>query len=178
MGISFLVPKDTTELRVRITWGDYARIERADEDDDGDGASNLVWQRTPREEKILVTLTGDYERPPINVPNSGGLQLYVVEQAIAHARIRRITSRQPPDPFSLFLVNHRKPIVDDKPTRDAPAPPSPDGASPDGSSEDDGRGDEGAPRVVPASADTAFVHQAAHRSAVRPLRGTSRTCAE
>ena len=160
MGISFLVPNDTTELKVQVTWGDYARIEDPEEDDDDDGVPDLVWQRTPREETLPVTLTGEYERAPINVPNSGGLQLYVIEQAITAPELAEHIPTGTRS-VSLFLVNHREPIEDERLEREAKASPAADGAAAEDGALQAGAEaqEEPAPRAIPASADTAYAFQ-------------------
>lgn len=105
MGLSFLVPKEARELSVTVRWGDYAPA-------DAEGANEpsvTVWRRTPREVAIPVGLSASREAVPIDVPDSGGLQLHVIERPISAGDLEE---HIPPGTrsVSIFLVNHREPI--------------------------------------------------------------------
>lgn len=111
MGLSFLVPAATTSLDVVVCWGDYEPGEIRDSED----KAIPVWQRTPREARVAVALTGSAEPSVHSVPASGGLQLNVVERPIAAPEI---ADHIPPGTrsVSVFLVNHRAPD-NDRPDR-------------------------------------------------------------
>jgi hypothetical protein len=106
MGLSFLVPKETGVVNVTVRWGDYDQQKIVGPDD----KPLSVWQRHPREEMVAVALTGASEPVVQNVPGSGGLQLHIVERTIA---AQDLEGHLPPGTrsVSVFLVNHRTPIV-------------------------------------------------------------------
>jgi len=118
MGLSFLVPEATRSLTVTARWGDYAQAEI----DGPDGKPLAVWQRHPREVAVAVPLRGASEPVAHDVPDSGGLQLHVVERTIAAPDLEGHL-----DPgtrsVSVFLVNHRAPV--------APTPATPEQGEPD-----------------------------------------------
>ncbi len=104
MGLSFLVPQDARELTVTVRWGDYVPAEIPGDD----GKPIPVWQRTPREETVSVRLGGGKDLATHKVPNSGGLELEVVERIIT---ADDLVSRLPAGTrsVSVFLVNRRTP---------------------------------------------------------------------
>lgn len=106
MGLSFLVPKGARALNVTVRWGDYAQSEIA-------GAESkpvVVWKREPREATVAVTLMAADDPVVHDIPNSGGLQLHVVERQIS---AEDLEEHIPPGTrsISVFLVNHRAPIA-------------------------------------------------------------------
>lgn len=107
MGLSFLVPKDANGFTVIVRWGDYTPEEF--EGDDGKPVS--VWQRRPREQGVVVKLAGTGEPVIHNIPDSGGLQLHIMERRIT---ADELAPRLPTDTrsVSVFLVNHRAPDAD------------------------------------------------------------------
>jgi hypothetical protein len=102
MGLSFLVPKGTTDLGVTIRWGDYAATEIAD----ADGKTTSVWQRTAREATETLSLSGARDVTTREVSGSGGLQLHLIERAI---NATELATRIPAGTrsVSVFLVNRR-----------------------------------------------------------------------
>ena len=104
MGLSFLVPKKARTLTATVRWGDYAQTEIEGADD----KPMAVWQRQPREVTVTVPLTGSGESVVHNVPDSGDLQLHVVERQIS---AEDLEEHIPPGTrsVSIFLVNHRAP---------------------------------------------------------------------
>ena len=85
MGLSFLVSAETRNLEVRVRWGDYEKAEVAGDD----GKPISVWQRKPREKTVIVNLGRAGDDPVVrDVPDSGGLQLSVVERAITAEELR------------------------------------------------------------------------------------------
>ena len=106
MGLSFLVPKESHTLTVTVRWGDYEQAEI--EGQDGNPLS--VWQRRPREATVSATLMGARDPLVHNVPDSGGLQLHVLERLIS---MQDLEGRLPQGTrsISVFLVNHRTPVA-------------------------------------------------------------------
>jgi len=113
MGLSFIIPAQTTHLTARISWGDYIRKDAP--------ASNLPgmehiagskikfhWHRRNRSEDIELTLDDNRKKhQSIPIPNSNGLDVFYsirpapttgafAEHIPAGARVA-----------SVFLVNHR-----------------------------------------------------------------------
>lgn len=106
MGLSFLVPKESRGLAVTVHWGDYeqAEIEGAE------GKPVSVWQRHPRKATVATGLTGASDPVVHNVPDSGGLQLHVVERLIPAQDLEGHIP-QGTRSVSVFLVNHRTPVA-------------------------------------------------------------------
>ena len=97
MGLSFLVPREARTLTATVRWGDYAHAEI----EGADGKSLSVWQREPREVTALVELTGAGETVVHDVPDSGGLQLHVVERLISPAPCALLIGKS----LSAFMLN-------------------------------------------------------------------------
>jgi len=104
IGLSFLVPAGVHEVETVVRWGDYTPAEMEGQD----SKALSIWQRTAREERGTLPLTGATEPSVHSVPRSGGLQLHLVERRIATeefgAHIPAGTRS-----VSVFLVNHRTP---------------------------------------------------------------------
>ena len=100
IGLSFLVRGETTTVDVSVRWGDYERSEV----EGADGKPVKVWQRTPNERTVRVTLGGfdDYD-----VPDSGGLKLNVAVRLIDTRGLVGIPAGS--RSVSVFLVNQRTP---------------------------------------------------------------------
>src|SRR6266567_3644193 len=79
MGLSFFVSGEVPTLPFKVRWGGLLTAGNQG----GDGKPLSVWQRSPREESIALSLTGDGDPQVHQVPGSGGLQLHVVERSIA-----------------------------------------------------------------------------------------------
>jgi hypothetical protein len=105
MGLSSLVPKRTRALTVTVRWGDYEKAEI----EGLDGKPVSVWQRHPREATLSVTLSGASEPVVHDVPDSGGLQLHIVEQLISAQDLEGHLP-QGTRSVSVFLVNRRRPV--------------------------------------------------------------------
>ena len=104
MGLSFLVSKETNSLSITVRWGDYTQTEVEGKD----GQSVSVWQRQPREERVAAALTGTVDPVIHDVPESGGLQLHIIERLISAEELEKDIP-QGTRSVSVFLVNHRKP---------------------------------------------------------------------
>jgi len=104
MGLSFLVAREMRELAVTVRWGDYAPAEI----EGSEGRPVSVWQRRPREATLAVVLTDVAKVRECGVPDSGGLQLHVVERPIDG---EGLAGRIPDGTrsVSVFLVNRRPP---------------------------------------------------------------------
>jgi len=102
MGLSFLVPKEEDALTATVRWGDYKQVEI----EGADGKALPVWKREPREATLRVPLTGAGGPTVHDIPDSGGLQLQVVERRIAAEDLEEHISPGTRS-VSVFLVNHR-----------------------------------------------------------------------
>ncbi len=109
MGLSFLSDADPHSIAITIRWGDYAHAEI----EGSDGKPLSVWQRTPREEALDIALAARGGDTVVSVPNSGGLELHVVERSIDAEGIDGHLARGTRS-ISVFLVN-RRPPTDDQP---------------------------------------------------------------
>ena len=109
MGLSFLVPKETRDLTVTVRWGDYEQVEISI----AEGKTASVWQRRPREAAVSLKLKGALGPVEYNVPGSVGLQLHFVERLVS---VQDLEGQLPPGTrsVSVFLVNHRKPILPER----------------------------------------------------------------
>jgi hypothetical protein len=106
LGLSFLVPNETRALTVTVRWGDYEQLEI----EGPDGKPLSVWQRHPRDATVPATLTGATDPVVYNVPDSGGLQLHVVDRVISAQDLEGHLP-QGTRSVSIFLVNHRTPVA-------------------------------------------------------------------
>ena len=104
MGLSFLVSKAAGPLKATVRWGDYKLAEVED-----DGKPVSIWQRTPRDVTVPLPLDGAAHPVVHNVPDSQGLQLYVVERSIVADDLDQHISSGTRS-VSVFLVNHRTPV--------------------------------------------------------------------
>lgn len=111
LGLSFLLPPETTTVDVEIVWGDYKRVEKpkATSDSDGDGAgaagSQIEWQRIHRVETIALSVAKN-GRSEEYVPNGDGLQLSML---VRPATLGTDSGAKIVKAVSIFLVNGRQP---------------------------------------------------------------------
>ena len=109
MGLSFLVSSRTRELELRVSWGDYTPQETEGED----GKPISVWQREAREEVMSIPLPTTEQAGIHDVHGSDGLQLHLVAHEVAadsfHGQVPDGTRS-----VSVFLINHRKPVEDER----------------------------------------------------------------
>ncbi len=105
MGVSFLVAAAAKGVEVEVRWGDYEKTEILGEEE---GKPVSAWQRRPREATVAVQLSGRAKPQVLDVPESGGLQLHVVERVVV---AEELADRLPAGTrsVSVFLVNHRTP---------------------------------------------------------------------
>ena len=109
IGASVLVPAAAQQLTIMVRWGDY-HMRAAREDEPGPS----VWERTPREERVLVTLPAQTAQPlEVAVPQSGGL---MVDVAVRPVLTPTSEGGLPPGTrsVSVFLVNRRAPAPDER----------------------------------------------------------------
>jgi len=111
IGLSTLVAADAGELSVTIRWGDY-QYETGEERAEGDGGSERrppAWRRIPRERAVMVALGQQLGKArQIPVPDSGGLELHVLEREVSNASFDGDIPAGTRS-LSLFLVNNRRP---------------------------------------------------------------------
>ncbi len=106
MGLSFLVPVDAHTISVTVSWGDYTQVEI----EATEGKPLSVWQRHPNDETVVVPLNRESNPTVHDVPSSSGLQLHISERQIAGGDLVGHIP-QGTRSVSVFLVNHRAPIV-------------------------------------------------------------------
>ncbi len=105
IGLSFLVAPEAEELTATVCWGDYTKGEAAEERG-RDGKPFPVWRRTPRVESVPFPLGASTGMRTVDVPESGGLRLHIVERSLTGAALG---GGIPPGTraVSVFLVNER-----------------------------------------------------------------------
>jgi hypothetical protein len=104
IGASILVPASARTLKVRAAWGDYHLRQEPPEE----------WERTAREESIVIELTKASEKPiEKDVPKSNGLEIAYLARPVG---LLAADSGVPADArtVSVFLVNRRTPQPDVK----------------------------------------------------------------
>lgn len=116
IGLSTLVAAELETLEVTVRWGDYVHEagetrEESEGDKDGDGSGQrvAVWRRIPRAQTVSVRLGGGNGTPEVlAVPDSNGLELHVLERAVATAALEGEIPEGTRS-LSVFLVNNRRP---------------------------------------------------------------------
>ena len=113
MGLSVLVPADTAQIQVRVSWADYLPARPGADDGDGaeappgERAGRGQWRRVPREAERFITLT-DGTLPPVGLPGFADLSVVVSVRAVGDHGLVPDGTRS----VSVFLVNHRPPAPD------------------------------------------------------------------
>ena len=108
IGMSVLVGKEAKQLTIHARWGDYKRQKPHI-----DPGGIAEWKRTPREEKILLGLPNQTDKPvEIEVPKSGGLKVVLSVRPVlsdgSEGELPKGTRCA-----SIFLVNRRRPAPDE-----------------------------------------------------------------
>jgi Helicase conserved C-terminal domain len=105
IGVSALLPAEASVLKVQVRWGDYKVSGEI-------GTKSEIWQRTPKDVPVALTLKKKLERPEeTKIPGSAGLRLALMIQPVGdfgtnsglQAGARTV---------SVFLVNRRAPAED------------------------------------------------------------------
>lgn len=108
MGLSILIPRDTTTLTATVRYGDYLRVEQGE---GYDGPNR--WRRIPREETLTLELGGKIPNSgKVDVSNSRGVELVwslrgVPDTGIIGGLLHGTRS------VSVFVVNKRVPSPDE-----------------------------------------------------------------
>jgi hypothetical protein len=111
IGVSVLVPEETAELQAEVRWGDYKKVPVTDPAH----PDRKVWQRTQRSETVQIALDPTRPlRPPVEVPNGRGLQVYVSTRAIDERTARDLKLPTGTRAVSVFVVNERDPKTEDR----------------------------------------------------------------
>lgn len=105
LGISFLAGPETRALTVEVRWGDYHSFTP----EAPDGQPQTVWQRQPQRRTLEWALNGaDGAHRSQAIPDSGGLELHLVERKITAAELEEHLPAGTRS-ISVFLVNNRQP---------------------------------------------------------------------
>ena len=121
LGLSTLVAAEASMLAVTVRWGDYEPSEHRSEQREGEGEGDAdkplpVWRRAPRERVVTVPLgDGSASTAVLSVPDSGGLELQLVERNIPSGGLAGGIPAGTRS-VSLFLVNRRS-AEKDRPDR-------------------------------------------------------------
>jgi hypothetical protein len=108
IGLSVLLPAETVQLRIRVTWGDYAFVPAKEVAPESEPATHDrgTWQRTPQSRAFDVDVPHDSRSREEPVPDSDGLRIAIACRPLGPALAERsvaATARI----ASIFLVNHR-----------------------------------------------------------------------
>lgn len=108
VGLSVLVPGEATELTVTVRWGDYKALQAKEAE-----PSPFVWERTAREETVVVALPERTDQPQEQpVPKSAGLALAVAVRPVPTESFEGMLPAGTRS-VSVFLVNRRTPKPDE-----------------------------------------------------------------
>ena len=105
MGVSTLVAGGVGAFAVAVRWGDYVTAEHRAEEDGEERKPLPVWQRAPREQHVAISLGGQTAQT-LPVPDSGGLELEVLERALPSGALDGSLPAGT-RAVSVFLVNRR-----------------------------------------------------------------------
>lgn len=116
MGLSFLAPAEANSFTVTVRWGDYRQVDAAPDESMPEGGeaaepetetepkpAKRVWQRQERVESLTIPLGSGIHA----VPNSGGLELQLVERSLTEELEEQIPRGT--RSVSIFVVNRRPP---------------------------------------------------------------------
>lgn len=114
IGLSFLIPKEASGVRVTARWGDYQPIatEGAEKLPTGEAAPQS-WQRTERFEEVSIDLKKSGAKA---VPHSNGLRLEWLVKPIKDSPLYKDLLPKGSRAVSIFLINER--TVQPDPMRD------------------------------------------------------------
>ncbi len=104
IGLSVLVPGNTSHLAAKVTWGDYHLRAEGPE----------TWERKARSAAVTVDLTKATDKArETDVPEGGGLKVAYLSRPVGNLAAE---AGVPPDArtVSVFLVNRRVPAPDEK----------------------------------------------------------------
>jgi hypothetical protein len=122
IGLSLLVPRDTGQIRVIAHWGDYGALahesaETSDNIPSGDEAHRSAsnWKRTPRHAELTLSLPAETAKAVEHeIPESEGLRLALSVRPVQSLGIAEGLVPGGTRSVSLFLVNHREPMLTDE----------------------------------------------------------------
>jgi len=115
IGMSTLVDTDASQLKIVVTWGDYALEAMSEDASSGQSTRGRTtpWKRTPRSADLSI----DLQSIPIgeqisqDIPESRGLKLACL---IRETTVQYIEEKKSVRAVSLFVVNHRTPADKDE----------------------------------------------------------------
>ncbi|CAM2006413.1 DISARM system helicase DrmA [Acanthopleuribacter pedis] len=109
MGLTVLVPPQTTVLQVDLSWGDYqpedpSAVVQAGGADKGPAGHDVfgAWRRFPRAHHLAVPVA---DKQTLPIADSGGMELRTAMRPVQGATKLPADTRA----FSLYLVNNRDP---------------------------------------------------------------------
>ncbi len=119
LGLSVLVGSKESALTAKISWGDYEHREKAEKvkkeateeagkatehsaDDDAGG-----YRRVPKDRAVGIPLPGPGKSARIDVPESGGLQLFITVRPVSAENLAAADLPPQTRSVSVFLVNER-----------------------------------------------------------------------
>jgi hypothetical protein len=123
IGISVLVPKEATSIKVSVLWGDY-KLVAPPENGEGRGggersrSSRPRWERKQRRAEEVVLVAKPTAKPvAAEVAGSDGLRLVISVRAVNAKGVSAPGSVLVPEgtrAVSIFLVNYRRPAPDER----------------------------------------------------------------
>jgi hypothetical protein len=110
MGISVLVPKGVKSLSVEVHWGDYTKVPSQDPEH----PERKVWQRSQRSHSLDVAIPAKRLGPPVEVPESRGVRLYVSARDVSNLGPQGGELPTGTRAVSVFVVNERDPEAEER----------------------------------------------------------------
>ncbi len=108
MGLSVLVDPAAIQLKLALTWGDYAPEETTENISQSQSTRRRVvpWSRTPRSAELTIDLASTKigQQMLRDIPGDNGLKIAVL---IRNTTVQQDEEKKPVRAVSLFMVNHR-----------------------------------------------------------------------
>jgi len=115
IGMSTLVDTDATQLKLAVTWGDYAPEARSEHASPNQSTRGRIahWKRKSRSAELSIDLqsTPVGEQVLQDIPESRGLKLACL---IRKTTVQYVEEKKSVRAVSLFVVNHRTPTSKDE----------------------------------------------------------------
>ncbi|MEY3298755.1 MAG: hypothetical protein RLZZ597_2015 [Cyanobacteriota bacterium] len=119
IGLSFLLPDSVKEITATISWGDYYPIEVPSSPEKTPSESestkrpkkNYNWKRVHQTAELPLILAVNETSVRLPLPEHEGVELTIVKRTVKNPAFPAGTCA-----ISVFLVNHRKPVGENKDT--------------------------------------------------------------